>query len=111
MIIEAIILSLMITAIYVVFESGMLLGRFTGPIATVIDETCIFCFKMTKAANPMTRGKIASRYIQKPLWDCLPCMASVWVMLLTWSFNVKLMLVVCGINVIISKFINNESKA
>lgn len=108
MITNAIILSLQITAIYIVFEKTMLLGWFKGPVATAIDDGCIFFFEKIKASETLMKGKRLSRYIQKPLWDCLPCMASVWTIFLTWSFDIRLILIVCGINILIDKFINDE---
>jgi len=33
---------------------------------------------------------------------CLPCMASVWTIVLTQSFNLKSILIVCGMNAIIA---------
>lgn len=110
MITQAIILSLSITAIYVVFERTMLLGWLRAPLATAIDESCIYVFQLIlpkdQYYNSILKGKVASRYIQKPLWDCLPCMASVWTIILTLSFDVQLIFVVCGINILIDKYIN-----
>ena len=87
MITAALILALQITAIFVVFTEGMLLGWLRIFFANVFDR----CF-----------GKRLSRYIQKPLWDCLPCMASVWTIVLTGGVNVKLILAVSGILCIVS---------
>jgi len=91
MLLSSIILSLQITAIYFIFQQGMFLGWFRILMANHID---------------LVYGKTASRYIQKPLWDCLICMASVWTIIFTQSFNVSLMLVVCGINAVIDKILN-----
>ncbi|MDF2381332.1 hypothetical protein JMG10_07640 [Nostoc ellipsosporum NOK] len=93
MINDALTLSLIITAVYEIFQQGMLLGWLRIAVANMLDE--LFGLKY-------------SRYIQKPLWDCLPCMASIWTILLTASINVELILVVCGINVIIDKLYLNE---
>lgn len=93
MIIEALILSLQITAIYIVFQQGMLLGWFRIMMANVLDKRF---------------GMLRSRYIQKPLWDCLPCMASVWTIILMWKIDVRMILLVCGVNVIINKFLDYE---
>jgi len=92
-IITAIILSLQITAIYIVFQQGMVLGWFRIMVANMMDWLL---------------GNIKSRYIQKPLWDCLPCMASVWTVILMWKIDVGMILIVCGINVIINKFLDYE---
>lgn len=94
MIERAIILSLTITAIYMLFQQGMLLGWFRIMIANLFDRLL---------------DKNWSRYLQKPLWDCLTCMSSVWTIVLTLSFNWKLILLVCGINTLIDKFLNYET--
>lgn len=91
MIIEALILSLQITAIYIVFQQGMFLGWFRIGMANVFDK--VF-------------GKKMSRYAQKPIWDCLPCMASVWTIILMWKVDVRMILLVCGMNVIINKILD-----
>lgn len=93
MIITALILSLQITAVYIVFRQGMLLGWFRIMMANVLDKRF---------------GMLRSRYIQKPLWDCLPCMASVWTIILMWKIDVRMILLVCGMNVIINKFLDYE---
>lgn len=93
MIINAIILSLQITAIYIVFQQGMLLGWMRIAMANMFDTTF---------------GKKRSRYIQKPLFDCLPCMASVWTTILTQEIDLGMILLVCGLNLIIEKFLDYE---
>ncbi len=93
MIIHAIILSLQITAIHVLFLDGMLLAPLRIKMANMIDKAF---------------GKAKSRMIQKPLWDCLACMASVWTIILTQSFDIGLILIVCGINALISKILDYE---
>jgi hypothetical protein len=84
-------LSLIITAIYTLFSEGNALSWLRVWCANQLD----LCF-----------GLKMSKYIQKPLWDCLPCMASIWGIVLTWSFDVKLLLIVCGLNVIIDKILS-----
>lgn len=86
-----ILLALIITGIHVVFLEGNVLS-----------------FVRVWSANRLDRyiGLKWSRYVQKPLWDCLPCMASVWGMLLSWSVDVLLLLAVCGLLAIIDKFLN-----
>lgn len=83
-------ISLVCTGIHVCFWEGMIFGMF---------------------ANKM------EHWIFKPIVTCLSCMASVWTILLTQSIDIKLILVVCGINTIIasliqffqaSQFTNNE---
>lgn len=51
--------------------------------------------KWLKIANTLN-------WIVKPLYDCLPCMASVWTIVLTQSVNIKDILIVCGMNAIIA---------
>jgi hypothetical protein len=83
---RAIIISLQITAIYVLFQQGSLFGGMRIWIANLLDKHF---------------DKIKSIYIQKPLWDCLCCMSSFWTIVLTWSFDIRLLLCVCGVNCII----------
>lgn len=93
MIEKAVILSLIITGIHTAFQAGNVLSPVRVLLANVLDRII---------------GKTWSRYAQKPLWDCLPCMASVWGIVLSWSFNVPLLLAICGLNVIISRSIEQE---
>ena len=44
-------------------------------------------------------------FIVKPLYDCLPCMASFWTCLLLWKIDIKAMLIVCGMNAIIASLL------
>ena len=94
MIEQAVILSLQITAIYIVFQQGMLLGWVRIVTANLLDNLLDIRI---------------SRYIQKPLWDCLMCMSSIWTIALTRSFDIKLILVVCGINCLIEKYLDYET--
>jgi hypothetical protein len=92
---KAITISLQITAIYVLFQQGSLLGGVRIWVANFLDKHF---------------DKIKSIYIQKPIWDCLCCMSSVWTIILTWSFDFRLLLCVCGCNCIIYNFFfNNEA--
>lgn len=90
MIEAALILSLKITAIYVLFEPGGIFGWFRIWVANWIDRH----FK-----------KVIGIYIQKPIWDCPFCMASFWTIVLTQSVNLGLMLTVCGIMYLLDKTI------
>jgi len=94
MIEKAIILSLQITAIYIVFQHGMLLGWFRIMVANAFDRMF---------------GKKWSKYWQKPFWSCLPCMSMFWTIILTRDFNINLILVVCGLNTLISFIFPNEN--
>lgn len=88
-----IIVSLQITAIYTVFQQGNILSPIRAWIATRLDHSI---------------GKKWSKYIQKPLWDCLPCMSSVWTITLTWGFDLFLILAVCGLLVILRIWVEHE---
>lgn len=107
-IILALKLSLQITAIHVIFIQGELLGWLRIWAANNIDEACINTCKKLKLEKPVTRGKAASEYIQKPMWGCVKCMASIWTILLTNSINIPLIFIVCGINVLIDKIAFSE---
>lgn len=93
MILTAAILSLKILAIYIVFSQGMLLGWVPVAVSNFLDKKV---------------GKLWSRYLQKPLWECYICMSSVWTIVLTADFDIHLMLLVCGINFVISKTILSD---
>lgn len=41
----------------------------------------------------------------KPLYDCLPCMASFWTCVILWKIDIKAMLIVCGMNAIIASLL------
>ena len=45
---------------------------------------------------------IKLQWIVKPLYDCLPCMASFWTIVLLQGIHIKSMLIVCGMNAIIA---------
>jgi hypothetical protein len=83
----------MITGIWTLFQEGNILSPVRVWIANKFDKWF---------------GRTSSKYIQKPLWDCLPCMASVWGILLSWSFDIRLLLALCGLNAIIAIFIDPE---
>jgi hypothetical protein len=78
MLLDALEISLICTGIHVCFWEGMILGKL---------------------------GEKMQHWIFKPVAMCLPCMASVWSILLTMNINLKLMLAVCGVNTIIASII------
>jgi hypothetical protein len=90
MIETAIILSLQIFAIRILFLEGMIFGWIRIIVANLLDWLC---------------GLKWSQYIQKPIWSCFPCMASIWTILLSWSFDLRMILMVCSINFIIDLII------
>jgi hypothetical protein len=83
---QSIILSLKITAIYVLFQQGSLFGWFRIFIANLLDKLL---------------GKKYSIVLQKPIWDCLCCMSSFWTIILISGFDINLIFCVCGCNCII----------
>ncbi len=95
MIQEALAISLQIVALHVACWHGNLLAGVKSRIGNFLAKRC---------------GRREAILIQKPLYDCLPCMASVWTCLLSWSFDVKLILVVAGLNVIVERIIGNEDE-
>jgi hypothetical protein len=84
---KIIIASLIITGIHIAFQEGMVLSPVRVFLANKLDALA---------------GKRWSTYIQKPLWACMPCMASVWGLILL-GVNIPAILAVCGLNVIISQ--------
>lgn len=95
MLTQALVLSIQIIGIKICFSEGMIMGWFMIGTANLLDK--IFGLKVSK-------------YIQKPLWDCFVCMASFWVIILSWSFDIKMILLVCGLNLIIDKIIPDASE-
>jgi O-antigen ligase len=60
-------------------------------------------------------GKKLSRYIQKPLWDCIACMGSFWTLIICLfnqehpGMTIRLVFIVTAINAIIDKYLDYES--
>jgi hypothetical protein len=84
----------MITGIWISFQEGNIFSFIRVLIANFLDKW-----------NPKL-----SKYIQKPLWDCMPCMGSFWTIVLSWSFNIPLILAVVGALVVICNVIHSEEK-
>ena len=89
---KGLVISLQILCIYALFQEGMILGWLRIWAANHFDKL----------------GGKTSRYIQKPLWDCFVCMSSFWTIVLTFSFDLKLIMVVCGINTLLDKYMDYE---
>jgi hypothetical protein len=90
---QAAILSLKITAVFVIFQTGMILGWFRISTANTLD----WLF-----------GKKISMYVQKPFWGCLPCMSLIWSIVFDVNVSFETILIVCGMNTIISKFLSYD---
>ena len=91
------VITLKNTAAFIIFRQGMLLSRIRIAGANILDS---FLDKKT------------SKIIQKPLWDCLVCMSSLWTII--WliidgetevTTYINTILVVCGMATIISSLI------
>jgi hypothetical protein len=89
MINSIVVISLICTGIHALFLEGNLLSPVRVRIANKLDVLC---------------GKRWSKIIQKPLYDCLACMASVWGLIFA-GFNIPVILAVCGFNFIIARMI------
>ncbi len=50
-------------------------------------------------------GEKMEHWIFKPIAMCLPCMASIWTVLLMLQVDIKAMLIVCGMNAIIASLL------
>ncbi len=95
-----VVVSLMITGVFIAFQQGN-----------------VFSFIRVWCANQLDKalGLKWSRYVQKPLWDCLPCMASVWgvafgfVFLSDWRIII-VVLAVCGLNALFAKAFFEEEE-
>jgi hypothetical protein len=86
--------SLIITGFHVSTWQGMILGPARIFLANNLDK--VF-------------GKRLSRILQKPLWDCLPCMAGIWTIMLMWEFDLLAILAVCGLNAVIDSIISHSN--
>jgi hypothetical protein len=87
---QVIIASLIITGLHFAFMQGNVLSPVRVFVANYLDKWF---------------GQKVSKYIQKPLWACMPCMASVWGLILC-GLNIPVILGVCGLNVIISQAVD-----
>lgn len=87
---QILICSLICTGLYICFQQGNILGFVRIAVANFLDRNL---------------DRKWSKYIQKPLWDCIACMASVWTILFTWSVDIGLILAVCGLNAIIERIL------
>jgi hypothetical protein len=94
--IDAVKISLMITAIYACCGDGMVFSEIRIGIQNFLDKRL---------------GNRASEIVQKPLFGCLACMSSVWgiagcvalgIPAGEWVFTI---LQVCGLNVIIARLL------
>jgi hypothetical protein len=96
---EALKISLCIIAIHECTQEGMIFYRVRAFVATIMDR--LF-------------GDRRSEWLQMPLWGCVICMASCWgvvfsmVLGVAWSDVPVTILMVCGINVLFSRVINNQ---
>jgi hypothetical protein len=89
------------TGVHVAFWDGMIASPIRIEVANFLDKYL---------------GKALSKVIQKPLWDCLPCMSSVWgtLWLLIDGYPIespqnliRSLLVICGMSVIIDSLLPN----
>jgi hypothetical protein len=96
LLIFCIITSLKITTIHVACWTGYILHGVRNSIAEIL-----YTVKM--------------RWLEKPLYDCLPCMASFWGFFFWWidggNYNlVDVVLITCGINCLIERVVFEKPK-
>lgn len=96
MIADLIVTSFAITGIHVAFWQGNICFPFRRLVANGLDRHI---------------GKKGSRLVQKPLWDCLPCMSSVWTIVLSWEVNVIMILAVCGCLAILETTLSDKNES
>ena len=63
------------------------------------------CFMEGMILYKLRIDRYLPEWVVKPLYDCLPCMASFWSIVLLWRVDIKAMLIICGINAIISSIL------
>lgn len=85
-------------------------------LRTSLEITAIHILCLPGNAGDGVRQWKIKEYLRKPLFDCLPCMASIWGLiffLCFFHFDAMLLihfcLIVCGINTIISTLIRISS--
>jgi hypothetical protein len=71
-------ISLICVGIHVCFQDGMVFGYF---------------------------GNRMNHWIFKPVAMCLPCMASIWSVLLLQTIDIKAMMIICGLNALFASLI------
>ena len=92
MITTALTISLIILGVYLSTRDDMIFGKLRAWLQTKMDK--VFGVKV-------------SDWLQKPLFECCYCMASVWTLVLSPYFSISwydipiMILVVCGINVVL----------
>ena len=89
-ILTSLVITLQILAIHVCFWDGNIFSWFKVLLANEFDRAF---------------GVKASKYVQKPLFSCLTCMSGIWTIILSWSFNVSMILIVCGMCALIDMII------
>lgn len=89
------ILSLKITAVYKCFQPGNVFFSLRNHIASLLYDTSL-------------------RIIEKPLYDCLPCMASIWGTIFYFlsvknNYNfIEVIIIVCGMLSVIEHFLTED---
>lgn len=92
-------ISLICTGIHVCFLDGMVFYRFR------LCDIVMNAYQNIYPSCTVKQYKLVDSimtWISKPLYDCLPCMASFWTIVLMQKFDLKSILIVCGMNAIIS---------
>ena len=94
----------MIVAIYSATSEGMIFYKCKIEIKSALDRLL---------------GQEISEVISKPLFDCLICMSSFWTLallllvydieIISFGLIIKTILIVAGLNTIISKYINEDN--
>ncbi len=94
-------ISLICTGIYVCFMEGMFFYKLRAWIEVLIN-LILSVFFLHKKHGWATKCITITEWLIKPLYDCLPCMASFWTCIILWKIDIKAMLIVCGMNAIIA---------
>ena len=94
-------ISFICAGIHVCFMEGMIFDYLR------LDIMLMDLYEKYPKWNAVKWLKIANalNWIQKPLYDCLPCMASFWTCIILWKIDIKSMLIVCGMNAIIASLL------
>ena len=107
-------ISLICAGIHVCFLEGMIFGGIAKVIIDSIIKICIIQFVWTiwiilllfrLSVDLRKFHNNTFEWITKPLYDCLPCMASFWTCIILWKIDIKSMLIVCGMNAIIASLL------
>lgn len=103
-------ISLICTGIHVCFMEGMIFSKLRFDVYKIYLIWHRIKFKKLKSTDYIDQDdyaiiETAIEFISKPIYDCLPCMASIWTILIMREIDIKSIIIVCGMNAIIASIL------